>query len=113
MFLYEVSFIMKIENYNRKLEEEKISGGKQCSDPNMVQGSKMRLEIYLNGQGNCTGTHLSVYWRLMKGELDDCLEWPFDKMITFVLIHQDNKNKCFEISRTNTLRNKAYPSSPF
>ena len=50
MFLYEVSFIMKIENYNRKLEEEKISGGKQCSDPNMVQGSKMRLEIYLNGQ---------------------------------------------------------------
>ena len=84
---------MKIDNYNRKIEEEKARGGALYSDPHIIQSFKMRLEIRLNGSGDGAGTHLSVYWRLMKGELNDCLEWPFDKIISFVLIHQDNKKK--------------------
>ena len=84
---------MKIENYNKKLEEEKRTGRNLYSDPHIIQGFKMRLEIYLNGSKDSKGTHLSVYWQLMKGEFDDCLEWPFDKVISLVLIHQDDKNK--------------------
>ena len=101
---------MKIENYNRKLEEEKATGGKLWSDPHIIQGFKMKLEIYLNGIKESKGTHLSVYWRLMKGELDDCLDWPFDKTITFVLIHQDDKNKCYKMSMSRDFKNKAKSS---
>lgn len=41
---------------------------------------------------------MSVFLQLMKGELDDSIEWPFDKLVTLVIIHQDNENKCFEAS---------------
>ena len=104
---------MKIDNYNRKLEEEKTTGGKLCSDPHIIQGFKMRLEINLNGSGDGTGTHLSVYWQLMKGELDDCLEWPFDQFISFVLNYQDNKSKCCKLSITDALENEANPFEYF
>ena len=41
---------------------------------------------------------MSVFLQLMKGELDDSIEWPFDKLVTLIIIHQDNENKCFEAS---------------
>ena len=97
---------MKIENYNIKREEEKTSGRGLKSHPHMIQGFKMRLLVYLNGPRSSTGTHLSVFFQLMKGELDDCLEWPFEKSVSFVLIHQDNKNKCFKLSMTDALTKK-------
>ena len=91
---------MKIENYNIKREEEKTTGRGLNSHPHMIRGFKMRLLGYLNG------THLSVFFQLMKGELDDCLEWPFEKSVSFVLIHQDNENKCFKLSMTDALTKK-------
>ena len=36
---------------------------------------------------------MSVFFQLMKGEFDDCMEWPFNKIITIVLIHPDEKSK--------------------
>ena len=32
----------------------------------------------------------------MKREFDHCMEWPFDERICFVLIHQDDKNRCYK-----------------
>ena len=49
----------------------------------------MRLRIYLNGSGDAKGTHMSIFFQLMKGELDDILEWPFNKLVTICLVHQD------------------------
>ena len=97
---------MKIEDYNRKLEEEKNDAKFLFSDPHMIQGFKMRLKIKLNGNGDYTGTHLSVFLQLMKGELDNFLKWPFDKIIHFVLIHQDDKNKCLKRLIIEALKNK-------
>ena len=87
---------MKIENYNRQLEEEKTTGQGIYSNSHMICGFKMRLIVYLNGCGKQTGTHMSVFFQLMKGEFDDCMEWPFDKRVCFVLIHQDDKNRCYK-----------------
>ena len=45
-------------------------------------GYKLRLEVYLNGQGDGTGTHVSFFIRLLKGEHDRSLwlreMWPMD-----------------------------------
>ena len=87
---------MKIENYNRQFEEEKTVKQPIYSNPHMIYGFKMRLMVYLNGCSKQKGTHMSVFFQLMKGELDDCMEWPFDKRVYFVLIHQDDKNRCYE-----------------
>ena len=32
----------------------------------------------------------------MPGEYDDAIQWPFDKSITFSVIHQDDKGKSYK-----------------
>ena len=73
----------------------------------------MRLLIDLNGYDESKGTHMSVFFQLMKGELDDLIKWPFDKLVTFVLIHQDDKNKCFKRSIEEAVETKDSPMKFF
>ena len=53
-------------------------------------GYKMCLEVYAAGESAGKGTHLSVYVRLMKGEFDDQLKWPFRGDITIKLLNQED-----------------------
>ena len=50
-------------------------------------GYKLRLRVDANGGGSGKGTHVSVYVRLMKGENDDILTWPFKCDITIRLLN--------------------------
>ena len=95
-FLQAESFIMKIEYYNEKLESEKRTGNATFSDPHIIKDYKMRLMVYLNGDGARKETHMSVFLQLMKGQNDDAIQRPFGKPITFSLIHQDDRDKCYE-----------------
>jgi TNF receptor-associated factor 4 len=52
-------------------------------------GYKMCLKVFANGNGPRKGTHLSVYVRLMRGEFDDQLKWPFRGRITIKLVNQE------------------------
>ena len=52
-------------------------------------GYKMCIRAYLNGDGIGYGTHLSVFFVLMKGEYDPLLKWPFDCKVSLVLIDQN------------------------
>ena len=58
---------MKIEYYNEKLESEKRTGNATFSDPHIVKNYKMRLMVYLNGDGARKETHMSEFLQLMKG----------------------------------------------
>ena len=51
-------------------------------------GYKMCLKVCANGFGSGKGTHVSVYVRLMQGEFDDQLQWPFRGNITVQLLNQ-------------------------
>ena len=53
-----------------------------------LQGYKIRLIVYVNGQGTAKGTHVSVYACLMQGEFDNHLSWPFRGEITIQLLNQ-------------------------
>ena len=57
-----------------------------------IGGYKFCLEVYPNGEGSGKGTHVSVYARLMEGEDDDELEWPFEGRIIFGLLNQNKGN---------------------
>ena len=47
------------------------------------QGYKMCLSVYANGLGRgAKGSHVSVFFRLMWGEFDYQLKWPFRRTIT-------------------------------
>ena len=51
-------------------------------------GYKMCLHLYIMGDGIGKGTHLSLFFVVMRGEFDNILQWPFTHKITFKLINQ-------------------------
>ena len=52
-------------------------------------GYKMCLCVCPKGVGNGNGTHLSVFFHMMRGEFDDQLKWPFRGDITYQLVDQE------------------------
>ena len=51
-------------------------------------GYKMCLCLYIMGDGIGKGTHLSLFFVVMRGEFDNILQWPFTHKVTFKLINQ-------------------------
>ena len=51
-------------------------------------GYRMCVRVYLNGDGIGKGTHISVFFVLMKSEHDCLLSWPFKQSVRFNLINQ-------------------------
>ena len=51
-------------------------------------GYKICLRLYIMGDGIGKGTHLSLFFVVMRGEFDNILQWPFTHKVTFKLINQ-------------------------
>ena len=75
--------------------------------PFYQHGYKMHVEVYANGNGSSKGTHVSVYVRLMAGEYDDQLRWPFVGDIDVMLLNwRENKghfNNTVSVNATSGL----------
>ena len=55
-------------------------------------GYKMQVTVYPYGNSSGKGTHMSVFFSLVKGENDDHLKWPFEGTILFKLLNQCEDN---------------------
>ncbi len=68
-------------------------------------GYNMCIKIYPNGDGSVSGTHVSVYAKLLKGSYDASLSWPFVGTVTITLLNQlSNENhhtKTLEFTKTD------------
>ena len=53
-------------------------------------GYRMCICTYLNGDGIGMGTHVSVFFFIMRSEHDNLLSWPFKQSVCFTLINQKN-----------------------
>nr|XP_032835506.1 TNF receptor-associated factor 2-like isoform X3 [Petromyzon marinus] len=51
-------------------------------------GYKMCLRLYPNGDGAGKGSHLSLFFVLMRGDHDAMLRWPFRQKVTLMLLDQ-------------------------
>ena len=85
--------IWKITDFARRQNDAKT--GKQISlnSPCFYtsrHGYKMRARIYLNGDGTGKGTHISLFFVVMRGEYDALLRWPFRQKVTLMLMDQNN-----------------------
>ena len=93
---YTGHMIWKIDNFEKRYEQAVI--GKTTalhSAPSFTDkyGYKFCARLYLNGDGMGKGTHVSLFFVLMKSEFDSLLQWPFSKTVTFTLLNQDNAEK--------------------
>jgi len=76
-------FVWRIDQWTEKRKQSSIESESFYSHTN---GYKMYLTVCPNGHGCGSGTHLSVYCCVMRGECDDILPWPFKHDVTFELI---------------------------
>ena len=49
----------------------------------------MCLQVNASGVGEGAGTHVSVFVKLMKGEHDDKLTWPYRGVFTIQIVNQN------------------------
>lgn len=89
---YNGDYVWKIDYYSRRYDEA-VSGKTLSiySPPFYVGrfGYKVCARLYPNGDGNGKGTHVSMFFVIMKGEYDALLPWPFNQKVHFRLLDQD------------------------
>ncbi len=59
----------------------------------------MCARLYLNGDGMGKGTHLSLFFVVMKGNYDALLTWPFRQKVTLMLMDQNNHEHIIDAFR--------------
>ncbi|XP_074662917.1 TNF receptor-associated factor 3-like isoform X2 [Tubulanus polymorphus] len=93
---YDGILLWKIKDYKRRKKEAK--DGKSLSlysQPFYTSrhGYKMCARVYLNGDGMGKGTHLSLFFVIMRGEYDQLLQWPFTQKVTLIILDQERRNR--------------------
>ena len=53
-------------------------------------GYRMCIRTYLNGDGIGKGTHVSVFFVVMRSEHDNLLSWPFKQSVRLTLLNQND-----------------------
>ncbi|MGH0177207.1 UNVERIFIED_CONTAM: hypothetical protein FKN15_011853 [Acipenser sinensis] len=93
---YSGTLVWKIRDYKRRKQEAVM--GKTLSlysQPFYTGyfGYRMCARVYLNGDGMGKGTHLSLFFVVMRGEYDALLPWPFKQKVTLMLMDQGPARK--------------------
>ena len=91
---YDGQMLWKITEFSRRrnqaVSNEQVSFYSPCFYTSRY-GYKMCARIYLNGDGMGRGTHISVFFVVMRGQYDALLRWPFRQKVTFMLMDQDKR----------------------
>lgn len=58
----------------------------------------MAIKVYLNGDGEGRGTHLSLYVVLMPGDFDELLLWPFRQTVSLSILDQSGARNHHSLS---------------
>ncbi|XP_059849805.1 TNF receptor-associated factor 1-like isoform X3 [Hypanus sabinus] len=89
-------FIWKIPQIKRRLQEA-IDGIRPYLDSSEFYFStysyKMCLRIYLNGHGDTKGTHISLYYILLKGQYDALTQWPFKENVKLAILNPRDRHQ--------------------
>uniref|UniRef100_A0A674MGP9 TNF receptor-associated factor n=1 Tax=Takifugu rubripes TaxID=31033 RepID=A0A674MGP9_TAKRU len=82
---YDGVFVWKISDFTKK-RQDAVAGRAPAMFSSAFYtskyGYKMCLRIYLNGDGTGRGTHLSLFFVVMRGHSDALLKWPFNQKVT-------------------------------
>ena len=102
------AFLWRIPEMRRRIRDAKIGRITSIYSPPFYTGRngyKMCIRAYLNGDGSGEGTHLSIFFVIMKGEYDPLLQWPFDHKVSLVLVDQDLKKHLVQTFKPNLQSN--------
>uniref|UniRef100_A0A674MF38 TNF receptor-associated factor n=1 Tax=Takifugu rubripes TaxID=31033 RepID=A0A674MF38_TAKRU len=99
---YDGVFVWKISDFTKK-RQDAVAGRAPAMFSSAFYtskyGYKMCLRIYLNGDGTGRGTHLSLFFVVMRGHSDALLKWPFNQKVTLMLLDQNNREHIIDAFR--------------
>ena len=98
------AFLWRIPEVHRRMRDAKIGRITSIYSPPFYTGRngyKMCIRAYLNGDGSGEGTHLSIFFVLMRGEYDPLLQWPFEPKVSLILVDQDHKKHLVQTFKPN------------
>ena len=93
------TLLWKISNFSRLLKEARQSPstrGEVVSSPFYTHkfGYKLVASVFPNGDGEgADGKFLSLYVKILPGDFDDLLEWPFTHPIKFTIVDQSGSGR--------------------
>ncbi|XP_061529072.1 TNF receptor-associated factor 2-like isoform X3 [Phycodurus eques] len=99
---YDGIFVWKISDFTKKRQDAVAGRAPAMFSPAFYTskyGYKMCLRIYLNGDGTGRGTHLSLFFVVMRGHSDALLKWPFNQKVTLMLLDQNNREHIIDAFR--------------
>ncbi|XP_060585113.1 TNF receptor-associated factor 3-like isoform X2 [Ruditapes philippinarum] len=89
---YDGTLMWKLRDYARR-KQDAVQGRTLSlySQPFYTHryGYKMCARVYLNGDGMGKGSHMSLFFVVMRGEYDNLLPWPFQQKVTMTLLDQE------------------------
>lgn len=92
---FDGSLIWKISDFSKHRQNAATNRITSLYSPHFFSsrtGYKMCCRIYLNGDGIGKGTHISLFFVVMRGHFDALLQWPFRQKVTLMLIDQNGKS---------------------
>lgn len=88
---YSGTLIWKISDFTAKMNEAKTKEGMELVSPPFYTsqyGYKLQASLFPNGNGAGEDSHISVYIKILPGEYDALLRWPFAHSVSFTLFDQ-------------------------
>ena len=98
------AFLWRVPEMRRRIRDAKIGRITSIYSPPFYTGRngyKMCIRAYLNGDGTGEGTHLSIFFVLMRGEYDPLLQWPFEHKVSLILVDQNQKKHLVQTFKPN------------
>ncbi|KAJ8379669.1 hypothetical protein SKAU_G00004470 [Synaphobranchus kaupii] len=95
-------FVWRISDFTKKRQDAIAGRAPAMFSPAFYTskyGYKMCLRIYLNGDGTGRGSHLSLFFVVMRGLSDALLKWPFNQKVTLMLLDQNNREHVIDAFR--------------
>ncbi|KAG9463470.1 hypothetical protein GDO78_021676 [Eleutherodactylus coqui] len=103
---YDGIFLWKISEFTKKCQDASVGRSVSLYSPAFYTaryGYKVCLRVYLNGDGTGKGTHISLFFAIMRGEYDVLLSWPFKHKVTFMLMDQSNREHVIDAFRPDIM----------
>ncbi|XP_078603932.1 TNF receptor-associated factor 2-like [Branchiostoma floridae x Branchiostoma japonicum] len=99
---YEGVLIWQIPDVQQMIRDAKSGKATSLDSPPFYtsrKGYKMCARIYLNVDGMGKGTHVSLFFVVMRGQYDGHLPWPFRQNVTFMLLDHNNREHVIDAFR--------------
>uniref|UniRef100_A0A8B9JLL0 TNF receptor-associated factor n=1 Tax=Astyanax mexicanus TaxID=7994 RepID=A0A8B9JLL0_ASTMX len=99
---YDGTFLWRICDVSQKLKEAATGQKSSQYSPAFYTsryGFKVCMRLYMYGDGVGKGTHISLFFVIMKGDYDPLLSWPFKQKVTFFLIDQNQREHVVDAFR--------------